>query len=183
MNIGGCRRVAETVGPRGALLTAAPSSPFVGHRTKAVTSETRCGSVITLAPTTPGAEKKLVHPGPDGGAGPSMVRARMSHEQGRVPSTGRARGLGRRLPPRFDLRSLIMHRRAHPFAGHIEKLVSKLRIFGQPGEPDAFRSPVDRSRSRCASDPSTVREAVPQGAQERLPRCRSDRGSSAAKRP
>jgi hypothetical protein len=35
------------------------------------------------------------------------------------------------------------------------------------------------SWSRCASDPGAVREAVPQGTQERLPRCRGNRGGGA----
>src|SRR5262249_10905265 len=40
-----------------------------------------------------------------------------------------------------------------------------------------YRTTDYSSWSRCASDPGAVREAVPQGAQERLPRRRGNRGS------
>src|SRR6516165_6258102 len=42
------------------------------------------------------------------------------------------------------------------------------------------RSPACRAWTRCPFAPGTIREAVPQRSQERLPRCRGDCGSRAA---
>src|SRR5262245_10767665 len=42
------------------------------------------------------------------------------------------------------------------------------------------RSPACHAWTRCSLAPGTIREAVPQRSQERLPRCRGDCGSRAA---
>src|SRR5215831_11149373 len=42
------------------------------------------------------------------------------------------------------------------------------------------RSPACHAWTRCSPAPGTIREAVPEGSQERLPRCRGDCRSRAA---
>src|SRR6266542_2140490 len=66
--------------------------------------------------------------------------------------------------------------------GQLERRLANIPLPDRHGSLFGFpshRPAVASCWSRCASDPGAIREAVPQGSQERLPRCRGDCGSRA----